>query len=175
MSNDDWFTEAAKRAEKTKAAKLAAARRATDDYQPGYQRARNADLERLRQKLLSEAPTPAERRAAQNAATVFSAVGGGKVPQNGIAATTTSPSYAPARRVTGGIFGAVPDGAWNAVQVKSNSLTPDEALEVILQSIRTANNGNPDDVFRVGGEWMGKITKAISAVIHESESEDDPA
>ena len=46
--------------------------------------------------------------------------------------------------------------------------TPDEALEVILHTIKTSG-----DVFKAAGEWIEKVTNAISDVTRASALEDE--
>jgi len=49
--------------------------------------------------------------------------------------------------------------------------TPDEALDIILNSIRTA--GSDDAIFKAAGDWISKITDAISAITKAVGSEEE--
>lgn len=51
--------------------------------------------------------------------------------------------------------------------------TPDEALDIILESIRTAGGGAEDAVFRAAGDWIDKITSAISDLTRNLGDDDE--
>lgn len=48
-------------------------------------------------------------------------------------------------------------------------VTPNQGLDAIVEAVRDA--GDPDEVLRVGGEWITRITNAITEAIREADDD----
>ena len=138
MNSEDWFALAASEAEKKAEARIARQREAE----------RREAVARRARKLAESAPE------AKAAASVFGAVADGSAPMVGTGPTAVSYVAKPVRRVAGGIVGSVPASA---------RVTPDQALEIILDHVRGA--GGAEAIMQVGSEWMARVTNSIATII----------
>lgn len=165
MADNDWFAQAAVEAERSKVAKIAAR---SEAERAEKRRMDELIEEKRKQERAIHATNPTE---AHKAAAVFTAVAEGAISPT---VNAGNPPFStgggiPPRKVKGGIFGTVPDGAWNGKAEAAphiGNLSPEAALGVILDHVRRA--GSPEKVFAATGEWMGKVTNALSTIARAS-------
>lgn len=168
MNEDDWFAKAAREAEASERGRAARERAEQVERENRlWERERKITLARREAALKAATPPPRPAEAAA-AAALFEAVAAGKVPLS----TGTSPSYRAPRPghpyySPGGAIGLA--DSMRPPASRFPSPTPEQGLEAILKAIRKA--GDADAVFKAGGEWISKITNAITEVIREADDE----
>lgn len=152
--SDDWFTDAADKVVGSKAGKSArdAAEKSSLDA---------LALERSVTAIASA--VAASARLADDAAKSFAAVAAGMAPI--MSPTTYTYTHVPTKRSVSY------DSGRTGRPSNANSVTPDEAMKVILEAVSKA--GDTDEVFRVGGEWITKLTNNISQIIRDADSGND--
>ena len=154
---DDWFAEAGREVSETATARAIRA----DAETIARRRQIQADRE-----LLAAAAKEAERiRARPSAAAASSAAASFGVTPPGTPAPLpgrrSSPRPAPEPMVSGSRF---------------PNIAADKGVEAIVEMVRTAARRSPDDpdaVLKAAGEWITKITNAITQVVKDADNERD--
>jgi len=141
---DDWFAAAASEAAKTEAAKKVAARSSVIDRLRQEAAAQRERIEAEKRRMAASSQK-SRGEVASAAGEFFAAVAAGVRPPH-------APGYASGGYASGG--GASGGGAAR--------MTPDAALGVIEDAVRRSA-----DPYLAAGEWISKITNALSAIARE--------
>lgn len=156
-SSSDWFAEAASEASNTESAKKAAARAGVTARLRQEARAQAERIEAEKRRLAAASVKPPRAVAAVAAAAgEFAAVAAGVMPPR----TPGAPGgYTPPRRTSNRPTRAPEYLGPQRTQV----ITPETALGVIETAVRQA-----DDPFVAAGEWISRVTNALSAIAREA-------
>lgn len=154
---DNWFENLAKEAEASERAQEA--RERAERLKRYEEAAERTEIERLAR--LARATPPPRPGEARIAASIFEEVASGAAPPLG-----SGPN--PWGGISGGIYtsGGV-TGSMRPPKPEPAKPTPTQGLDAIIEEIAKA--GDADAVFKAGGDWITRITNAITDVIKQAD------